>query len=318
MYTKLYKTIFDGSLYGRFEALTVFMAMLALSDRHGDVDASYAKIAGCLGCKLSFVKKGIKDLESPDPESRTPELEGRRIVPLDNDEGDKRPFGWKIVNYEKYRKIRNEDERRAYKKKWDQDNRGKKKNKPTNSDQARPKTTHTEGELEVDTKDQNKSEKISDNPFTEKKPKSKTSFTPEDLETAQWIFHRIQKLNPNHREPKFKNWANEIRKMRERDGRTDAEIRQLFKFANEDDFWCTNILGPSKLRKQWDVLTLRQLKQPKTGKNAPSPIVTPKIHPALQVAKDLGLVQQPGQSDEDFKDFALKEQDRLNREKYDT
>ena len=115
VYTKLYKSIFDGSLYGQFEPLTTFMAMLALANQHGEVDASPERIAGSLGCKLEFVERGIKSLEAPDRRSRTPDNEGRRIVRLKNEDGEDRPFGWLIVNYAKYRAIRNEEERRAYK-----------------------------------------------------------------------------------------------------------------------------------------------------------------------------------------------------------
>jgi hypothetical protein len=38
--------------------------------------------------------------------------------------------------------------------------------------------------------------------------------------------------------------------MRLQDKRTHYEICELFKWANEDDFWQENILSPSKLRKQ--------------------------------------------------------------------
>ena len=144
MYSKLYRTIFDGSLYGQFEALTVFMTMLALADRHGEVDAAPTKIAGCLGCPINFVRKGIISLEAPDPYSRTPAEEGRRIIPLINDEGEKRPFGWKIVNYEKYRAIRNEEERRAYKRDWDRKHR--KVSEPT---VIRPNPTYTEADTDT-------------------------------------------------------------------------------------------------------------------------------------------------------------------------
>ncbi len=154
MYSKLYKSIFDGSLYGQFEALTTFMAMLALADRHGEVDAAPAKIAGCLGCDISLVQEGIKQLEAPDPYSRTPLEDGKRLIPLKDDIGNDRVFGWKIVNYEKYRSIRNEEERRAYKREWDRKNRSKKTN-PTKSDRDRPETTYTEAKAEADPLDQN-------------------------------------------------------------------------------------------------------------------------------------------------------------------
>ena len=46
--------------------------------------------------------------------------------------------------------------------------------------------------------------------------------------------------------------------MRERDGRTHEGIRDLFRWANADSFWKTNILSPGKLRKKFDDLLLKQ------------------------------------------------------------
>ena len=146
MYTKLYRSIFDGSLYGQFEPLTTFMAMLALANQHGEVDASPARIAGSLGCALDFVERGIASLEAPDKHSRTPDEDGRRIVRLKNEDGQDRPFGWRIVNYAKYRAIRNEEERRAYKREWDRQHRSR---NPTNPTAPDTKRTHTEAEGEA-------------------------------------------------------------------------------------------------------------------------------------------------------------------------
>lgn len=92
---------------------------------------------------------------------------------------------------------------------------------------------------------------------------SKNNITKGDTETAQFIFNLIRSLNPNHKEPNLKSWANDIRLMRERDGRSDAEIRALFEWANQEPFWKTNILCPATLRKQWDKLTIqKQHKRP--------------------------------------------------------
>ena len=59
------------------------------------------------------------------------------------------------------------------------------------------------------------------------------------------------------REPNWTAWANEIRLMVSRDGRTHKQICSLFKRANQDSFWCKNILSPSKLREKWDELTIK-------------------------------------------------------------
>lgn len=83
-------------------------------------------------------------------------------------------------------------------------------------------------------------------------------YNPHDFETAEWIFSCLLEMNPKHRQPNLESWAETIRLMREQDQRTDAEIRELFQWANQHDFWSTNILSPVKLRKQWDTLTIQK------------------------------------------------------------
>lgn len=109
MYAKVFRSIFDGSLYGHFEATIVFLAMLVIADRNGTVDMTAEKLAAECGYPLDIVKKGIEQLQAPDPRSRTPDEDGRRIVLL-HESG----WGWQIVNYAKYRDIRSAEERREY------------------------------------------------------------------------------------------------------------------------------------------------------------------------------------------------------------
>lgn len=149
MYTKLYRGIVDGSLYGRKEALTVFFVMLALADQEGIVDVLPKKIADILGETEDFVNKGIEELSSPDPISRTPTAEGRRILLLN----EHRNWGWKITNYEAYRKIRDEEARREYQRQWDRTKRKRPTTNPTASDSSdhdRPKTTNTEADTDTE------------------------------------------------------------------------------------------------------------------------------------------------------------------------
>src|SRR3990172_2347070 len=146
MYTKLYRGIVDGSLYGRREALTVFFVMLALADQEGIVDVLPRKIADILGETEDFVTIGLAELSAPDPISRTPTAEGRRILPLN----EHRTWGWKITNYEAYRKIRDEEQRREYQRQWDRNKRKRPTTNPTASDKSdhiRPKTTNTEAKV---------------------------------------------------------------------------------------------------------------------------------------------------------------------------
>lgn len=94
-------------------------------------------------------------------------------------------------------------------------------------------------------------------------PTKKFSFTEMDLAMAKEMFARIQKLNPNHKQPNFEAWANDIRLLGERDGKSYPEIIDLFEWANQDRFWQANILSPRKLREKWDVLVLQRNRQAK-------------------------------------------------------
>nr|DAQ59260.1 MAG TPA: replication protein O [Caudoviricetes sp.] len=94
-------------------------------------------------------------------------------------------------------------------------------------------------------------------------PTKKFSFTEMDLAMAKDMFARIQKLNPNHKQPNFEAWANDIRLLGERDGKSHSEIIELFEWANQDRFWQANILSPRKLREKWDVLVLQRNRQAK-------------------------------------------------------
>ena len=110
MYGKIFASMYDGSIYGKWQAIVTFQQMIALADRDGTVDMTAAALAARTSIPLEIIEKGIKDLESPDSMSRTPDEEGRRIVKLD----EHRPWGWRITNYQKYREIRTAEERREY------------------------------------------------------------------------------------------------------------------------------------------------------------------------------------------------------------
>jgi hypothetical protein len=82
--------------------------------------------------------------------------------------------------------------------------------------------------------------------------------TEKDEEVARWMFEVLHGVNPTAREPNFTTWARDVRLMRECDNRTHKEIGGLFRWAQQDSFWCANILSPAKLRKQWDTLVMQR------------------------------------------------------------
>jgi len=110
VFGKLFSTMYDGTLYGQWEALVTFQQMVILCDREGTVEMTPPALAARTGIPLEIIAKGIEILESPDPYSRSPEEEGRRILRL----YDSRPWGWRIVNHAKYREMRSTEDRREY------------------------------------------------------------------------------------------------------------------------------------------------------------------------------------------------------------
>ena len=90
-----------------------------------------------------------------------------------------------------------------------------------------------------------------DKPLT-KNQIEKDKKSNDDFLLAEFMSKRINLIAPIN--PNLKTWAKNIRLMRERDGRTHQEICQVFVWANQDDFWRTNILSPAKLRKQYGQL----------------------------------------------------------------
>ena len=85
---------------------------------------------------------------------------------------------------------------------------------------------------------------------TEKEGTSKNKFSDSDLELASSIFDHILLVAPKTKSPNLDTWADTIRLMRERDGYSLEEIKQVFLFANNSDFWKSNILCVSKLREK--------------------------------------------------------------------
>lgn len=116
MYGKLFVQMYDGTLgtKGPWEALVTFQQLVILADAHGNVDMTAEAIARRTTIPLEVIKTGLQGLTEPDPDSRTPDEEGRRIVPID----ESRTWGWRVVNYDHYRKIRSEEERREYHKQY--------------------------------------------------------------------------------------------------------------------------------------------------------------------------------------------------------
>lgn len=114
MYGKIFESMYDGSLCGEWEAIVTFQQMIVLADEFGIIDMTPKAISKRTSVPIEIIKKGIFVLESPDPDSRTPGNNGKRIKKINPE----RKWGWEIVNYEIYRKMYSRIDRRKYMKEY--------------------------------------------------------------------------------------------------------------------------------------------------------------------------------------------------------
>lgn len=122
--------------------------MLAHADASGWVDIHPRAIAEETGLTPEQVQAAIDELESPDPDSRSPEQDGKRIIRMD----EHRAWGWIVVNHGKYRAIRSEDDRREQNRLAQQRFReSRNKSKPSVSSSKQPSAQSAQAEAEADT-----------------------------------------------------------------------------------------------------------------------------------------------------------------------
>lgn len=101
-------------------------------------------------------------------------------------------------------------------------------------------------------------------------PKGDKWGTADDLKAAEWMFCKVVIVAPTAQEPNWPAWSNDIRLMRNALSVGHHEICELFKWANGDHFWQTNVMSPAKLREKWDTLKA-QMNQPNRNRQAPEP-----------------------------------------------
>ncbi len=154
-FTKLFNTIVTSTIWQEDDKTRiVWITMLAIADAFGNVFAAIPGLASVANVTIEAAQKAVSNLLAPDEWSRTKDFEGRRIEEIDG--------GWHILNYGKYRKMMDEEERKEYKAKWA---REKRRHARTNVDEGGQTATasrlsghrqrqSTEGEAEYRSKEE--------------------------------------------------------------------------------------------------------------------------------------------------------------------
>ena len=109
MYGKVFASMYDGTLAGNWQAIVTLQQMIVLCDIDGVIDMTPQALSARTSIPLDIIQTGIEHLEKPDPYSRTQESDGRRIERLD----EHRAWGWRLVNYTKYRHLKDAEMVRA-------------------------------------------------------------------------------------------------------------------------------------------------------------------------------------------------------------
>lgn len=77
------------------------------------------------------------------------------------------------------------------------------------------------------------------------------------LRLVDLFYQKILESDPKAKPPNRDAWSREFEKMNRIDKRTWEEIEEMILFCQNDQFWKSNVLSPSKLRKQATQLSIR-------------------------------------------------------------
>lgn len=104
MYVKLHEQIFNSPIMEEsIEVRYVWMCLLTLADQDGLIDMTIPAIAHNINMDTLAVESSINILLQPDKTNRTPASDGRRLEKIRD------TFGWKIINPQYYRELRDEE-----------------------------------------------------------------------------------------------------------------------------------------------------------------------------------------------------------------
>ena len=153
MFGKLFQSTFTGSMFGAGPVVFAVWSYAIANVQKSRVDLNPAMLASILGSDAKAVQGAIDYLCSPDPRSRTKDHEGKRLIR----EGE---FQYFMPTHEKYRAIRNDDERREYNRQSKANERARKSGNPlvstrvsmtvNDSQRQSNKSAHTEAEPEAE------------------------------------------------------------------------------------------------------------------------------------------------------------------------
>jgi hypothetical protein len=109
MFATIPKQIFWSSVWVNqpMHVRLAWISLLIFADQKGIVYGTVDALALTFGLSPEQMQDALNRFMQPDPNSSTPDADGRRIIQLG-------PNTYKIVNYENYRRLASKDHKRAY------------------------------------------------------------------------------------------------------------------------------------------------------------------------------------------------------------
>lgn len=105
-YTKLFSSILTSTVWcAPHPTRIVWITILALADKNGEVLGTIPGLARMANVTIPECETAIAAFAAPDPYSRSPDDEGRRIEEIDG--------GWALVNHAKYRQMASREEQKS-------------------------------------------------------------------------------------------------------------------------------------------------------------------------------------------------------------
>lgn len=147
MYGKIFSSAFTGSMMGSGSVVFAVWSYVIAHTVDSRVELYPRLVAAVIGEQEDKVIQAIEFLCAPDPSSRSPENDGKRLIR----EGQ---FQYFVTNHERYRSIRNQDERREYNRESQRKSRASRKLESSltvnDSHQMSALSAHTDTEAETE------------------------------------------------------------------------------------------------------------------------------------------------------------------------
>jgi hypothetical protein len=160
MYGKVFASMFTGSMMGvGSHVYSVMTYAIVNADADGFVELNARLLSVLIGDPQDRIEEAIAYLCQPDPDSRTPDQEGRRLL-------KKGQFLYQLVNYAYYREIRNREDRREQNREAKRRERQKAKSADVSTCQQcqHMSAMSAQAEAEVEEKEESKKKKPASRP----------------------------------------------------------------------------------------------------------------------------------------------------------